>query len=176
MERRSQHQDTVEAQRTHRPGNRFAVIGAAVAATMLVVALAAPMVAGAAGTTTEGRDGRRPIREWVQSLTEEQRQCLADHGVHRLHHRPTRADVARFRAAVDECGLEPPFPQWSAWVTDARAALRNATAEQKQCLRDEGIHRPRHRAHSWRQRRARIERFVAAAETCGIDLPPVPST
>jgi hypothetical protein len=113
------------------------------------------------------------------ALTDEQRQCLADHGVTpptrpaegspRQSH--TAADRETFRAAADACGL--PLPERRSGL-GGRPVL---TDEQRQCLADHGV-TPRSRPADGSERQppsaAERDTFRAAAEACGITLRPPP--
>jgi hypothetical protein len=121
---------------------------------------------GAAAGTARGR----PV------LTDEQRQCLADHGV-TPPTRPadgsppqprTAEDRAGFRAAAEACGLPLPERRGGPGGPGSRPVL---TDEQRQCLADHGFTLPESPADgSERQPRSAAARdtFRAAAEACGI--------
>ena len=55
---------------------------------------------------------RRGARHWYRNLTDEQRQCLTDHGVERpaRGERPTPDQIQAFRDAAAACGIELPAP------------------------------------------------------------------
>lgn len=115
-------------------------------------------IAAPAGAATDGSTGR-PGRH----LTDEQQQCLADHGVTRPVRPLTKEKVATIKAAAEACDVKIP-----ARLKHRLAHRRhlNLTDEQKQCLSDAGITRPVRPVTT-----EKIEAIKAAAETCGVDLP-----
>jgi hypothetical protein len=163
--------------------NATSRVGRTIGFLLGLVALAAvPVIgfgefAGADSGASSADDGAaagavrgRPV------LTDEQQQCLADHGITpptrpadgSLRQPPTAADRGGFRAAAEACGLPLPERRGGPGGPGGRPVL---TDEQRQCLADHGITLPeRPEVGSERQRPSDAERdtFRAAAEACGI--------
>jgi hypothetical protein len=146
------------------------------------IALVAVPVLGLAGVADAADDEAGSGRGPKPTLTDEQRQCLADQGVTLPERpaegsdpstrvRPTEEQRSAFRAAAEACGL----PERPHHRHGARPAL---TDEQKQCLADQGVTLPDRPAAgsdpSTRVRPTEEQRsaFRAAAEACGLPGPP----
>lgn len=138
---------------------------AGVVATLLVSALAvlAGLFAAPAGAQEAAPEGGHP------QLTAEQRQCMADHGYQLPLASQLRTKEQRqaFRAAAEECGIDLPAGAFRhAARRHARHWWLNLTAEQRQCMQDQGIQRPHGRPTA-----DQVQAFRDAAAACGIDLP-----
>lgn len=134
-------------------------------ATLAVSAIAVlgGLFAAPAGAQEAAPEGGRP------RLTEEQRQCMADHGYERPLAGQLRTQEQRqaFRDAAEECGIDLPAGAFRhAARRHARQWWRDLTDEQRQCLRDQGVERP----HG-RPTQDQVQAFRDAADACGVDLP-----
>src|SRR5262245_54425210 len=152
------------------------------AGTVAVAAIAVLGVASLAGAQTSD-SGTTPSTDQTPdgsghphrpALTDDQRQCLADHGVtpptpaaDGTRTPPTDDQRAAFRAAVEACGL--PVPQGHPGP-GLRPAL---TDDQRQCLADHGVTPPTPAADGTRSRPTDDQRaaFRAAAQACGVPVP-----
>lgn len=132
-----------------RPGTWIRRLGgAALIATMGATAIGI----GAAGASTTGATGTSGSR-----LTAEQRECVKANFTRDPGH--PRENLKELRAAAKTCGVTV-HPRRM-----VRRALRNLSADQKQCLTEHGAVRP--------EGRPTAEQFrtnVAAFKACGITL------
>jgi hypothetical protein len=127
---------------------------------------------GPASTDAAGSD---PAPHRRPPLTDEQRQCLADHGVTPRSRPadgaprpvPGQADRDALRAAAEACGLPRPEHR------GGPGAGPRLTDEQRQCLADHGV-TPRSRPADGAPRpvpsQADRDALRAAAEACGLPL------
>lgn len=136
---------------------RIAVLG------VTALALLGGLFAAPAGAQT-GNDESARLRP-----TPEQLQCMVDEG----YERPlagdlrTREQRQAFRAAAEACGIDlpPGFFRRAARI-GARHWWRHLTAEERQCMKDEGVQRPL----GW-PTDSEVQAFRDAAEACGVELP-----
>ena len=168
---------------------RFSVrssVGLAVGAVALVAVpvLGFTGLAGAAtGDSSGGTSGVAPsgTSRVHPQLTDEQKQCLADHGVTpptkpadgATRTPPTADQIAAMKAAAEACGL-PARPEGGP-QGGPRGARPQLTDEQKQCLVDQGVTAPTKPADGATRTAPtadQIAAFKAAAEACGLPTPP----
>ena len=127
------------------------------------MALLAGLFAAPAGAQTVSEEAAR------LHATPDQVQCMVDAG----YQRPlagdlrTREQRQAFRATAEECGIDlpPGFFRHAARI-GARHWWRGLTAEERQCMKDEGVQRP----VGWPSDEE-IQGFRDAAATCEVDLP-----
>lgn len=134
------------------------LIGAGIACAALsvsAVAVAAP--AGAdTGTTTDATAQGRHARV---HLTDEQKKCLADHGITRPLRPLTKEKIAALKDAAKACDIKLPN-------RGHRGNHPRLTADQRTCMQDHGITRPLRPLTP-----EKIAALKAAAQACGIQLP-----
>lgn len=129
------------------------LIGAGIACAALsvsAVAVAAPAGADTGTTpnvTAQGRHAR-------VHLTDEQKKCLADHGITRPLRPLTKEKIAALKAAAKACDVK--LPNRGHRLTD----------DQKKCLADHGVTRPIRPLT-----KEKIEALKTAAKACDIKLP-----
>ena len=123
---------------------------AAAALSMSAVAVATPAGAAESGTAGNARHHR------VQ-LTDEQKQCMQDHGITRPIRPLTAEKITALKAAAKACDIKLPKHHGN------RVQL---TDEQKQCMQDHGITRPIRPLTA-----EKITALKAAAKACGIQRP-----
>jgi len=129
------------------------LIGAGVSCVALAagsVAIAVP--AGAADSGTGGATGARARVH----LTDEQRQCLTDHGVTRPIRPLTKEKAQTIRDAAKACDIKLPNLRHRPHLTD----------EQRQCLTDHGVTRPIRPLT-----KEKAQTIKDAATACSITLP-----
>ena len=131
------------------------LIGAGIACAALsvsAVAVAAP--AGADTGTTPDATSTVQGRHARLHLTDQQKQCLKDHGITRPLRPLTKEKIAALKAAAKACDIK--LPNLGRRLTDI----------QKQCLKDHGITRPLRPLT-----KEKVAALKAAAKACDIKLP-----
>ena len=136
------------------------LIGAGIACAAIsvsAVAVAAPAGADTGRTpdatsTVQGRHARL-------HLTDQQKQCLKDHGITRPLRPLTKEKVAALKAAAKACDIKLPN-------RGHRGNHPRLTADQRTCMQDHGITRPLRPLTP-----EKIAALKAAAQACGIQLP-----
>ena len=172
----------VEHDQKSRLPRRVALVVGFVAGLVALAALPAiGLGAYAAADTTSGTSGEGGPGHFVRApLTDDQKQCLADHGA-ALPERPANPEAgtrpapptddqrAAFRAAAEACGLPTP-------TAGGHRFGPQLTDTQKQCLADHGVTLPtpptpgsgeRPQPPTAEQREA----FHAAAQACNLPVP-----
>lgn len=122
-------------------------------------------VAAPAGAATDGGNTGSTARPGLH-LTNEQKQCLADHGVTRPIRPLTKEKVATIKAAVKACDIHVPARLQHRLARLAHRHHLDLTAEQKQCLADHGVTRPIRPVTT-----EKIATIKSAATACGVNLP-----
>ncbi len=138
------------------------------------------------GTATGAAAPDGTIRPHRQPLTDDQKQCLADHGV-TLPQRPadgtrptppTDEQRTAFKAAAAACGLPVRGPGGPGFG-GPRGDHPQLTDAQKECLADHGVTLPQRPADGTRPTPPTDEQrtaFRAAAAACGLTPPAAPPT
>jgi hypothetical protein len=149
------------------------LLGLATLAALPTVGLGA-FAAADSGLAPTDATGSGPAPHRRPLLTDEQRQCLADHGIAPRSRPadgtarpvPSEADRDAFRAAAEACGLPRPD-------LGGRGPRPLLTDEQRQCLAEHGI-APRSRPADGTARpvpsEADRDAFRATAVACGLPL------
>jgi hypothetical protein len=110
---------------------------------------------------------------FIKSLTPDQRACLKSNGVARPDHKLTTEErataKANLEAATATCGVTLPTRPAVAKLKDLRADIKALSADQKNCLKTNGITKPDHRLTNT-ERQAAHAALEAAAQTCGSAL------
>jgi hypothetical protein len=149
--------------------------GGGVALATASSAGAAPVtdVVSAVTTTDAGPVAKaKGLRDWWGSLTDTQQACLKDANLTRPvgpltleQRRALRADV---KTAAATCNVELPK------LGPVAAFWNGLTQEQITCLQDTGLTRPLGRLTK-ADRRDLARKLVAAADTCGVTPPKLPT-
>lgn len=120
--------------------------------------------------TTQAAQGKGAF---IKSLTPDQRACLKSNGVakpdHKLNAEERATAKANLEAAAATCGVTLPTRPAVAKLKDLRADIKALSADQKNCLKTNGITKPGHRL-TQPERQAAYVALEAAAQTCGIAL------
>lgn len=147
-------------------------IAAGALGAVAVTGLFAVSSAGAQTTdqTTQAAQGKGAF---LKSLTPDQRQCLKSNGVSKPDHTLTpeerAAAIANLKAAADTCNVTLPVRPAVARAKELRAEIKALTADQKDCLKSNGIAKPDHKLTK-PERQAAYAALESAAQTCGITL------